>query len=147
MAAAPADSPDPAVHTPIPPSAPPTASLPSPGLVRRIAPLVLPAPLPASLNNVPADSHGNSTPHSSTADPRTPPLRLEASLPPAPQITHGCTCPPDTPVFLRSTHTKSVAAPTPASPPACKPSAPAPVPGPPPVIPTPCACIPHPAYP
>src|SRR5213080_4013851 len=119
----------------------PAVPPPSPRLVPRTTPLAFPDPLPESLNNVPADSPCDSTPHSSTAGPHTPPLRLLASLPPAPQTTRVCTCLAHFPALFRSTHTKSVAAPIPASPPVCIPFAPAPSPALPPAIPAPCSCI------
>src|SRR6267378_1370778 len=113
MPAVPPDMQDPAAHTLHRLSAPPISQSPSPHCGSHTALPVLPAPLPTLANNAPTGSNAGSTPHNSTAALHTPPLSHPVSAPPAPQITHGCNDPADTPAPSHSTPPPTAAAPLP----------------------------------
>src|SRR6478609_189905 len=92
-AAAPPDTPDPAAHTPLQLSGSPTAPPPSPAPAPRRWQLACLASLPASANDVPADSPAGSIPYSSNLLFQIPPPQLPDSSPPAPRTTRVCTSP------------------------------------------------------
>src|SRR6185437_15761123 len=104
-------TPGPAAHTRLPPSVWPANPPSSQSHAPHRSPPAHPASLPTPADSAPAGWLAHSTPRSSVPSLQTSPPLPQDSYAPAPQTTHVHTCPADTPVPSRSTHTGPVPAP------------------------------------